>query len=82
VVPSHFIRLAIFGILKAKDLKVRLSYKMRKDHEGSDLALYYTWDRSRRDVNFALIDKNLTIVDFSGSNVFGYNEHEEEIDLY
>jgi hypothetical protein len=76
-VPSHFIRLAIFGILKARDLKMKMSYKMRKDHDGSDLALYYTWDRSKRDLNFALIDKNMVIVDFSGSNVYAYQDHEE-----
>jgi hypothetical protein len=77
VVPSHFRRLATFGILKAKDLKIKISYKSSKSQEGSDLMLYYTWDRSKRDVNFAVIDKNLTIVDFGGASVYGYGDHEE-----
>jgi hypothetical protein len=55
---------------------------MKKEEQGYDLALYYSWDRSRRDVNFTLIDKNLTFVDFSGCNIFKYQDHSDDIDLY
>ncbi len=74
--------LAQFGILKAKELHIKLYYKLRKNEDQCNLAVYYCWDRWKKNVNFTVIDKHLNIVDFQGYNLYSYRENDAELQLY